>query len=136
MSMPELKIADIQLQALQNDLLSKGEEMVVKFEAEYKTYMSETNSGTLSKIQMTQKEEALVAKQEEIKKFEAEIQDKLGMKREELYKPILDKVKSEIEKLGKEGAYTMIFDSSGGMILHASDSEDLMTIMKTRLGVN
>ncbi|MBK9255806.1 MAG: OmpH family outer membrane protein [Saprospiraceae bacterium] len=135
-SMPELKVADIQLQALQNELLSKGEEMVVKFEAEYKTYMTEANGGTLSKVQMQKKEEELVAKQEEIKKYENEIQEKLAVKREELYKPILDKVKSEIEKLGKEGSYTMIFDSSAGMILHASDSENLMPVMKTRLGVN
>lgn len=135
-SMPELKIADIQLQAMQNELLSKGEEMVVKFESEYKAYMTEANSGTLSKVQMQQKEEVLIAKQEEIKKYENEIQEKLGMKREELYKPILDKVKNEIEKLGKEGAYTMIFDSSAGMILHAADSENLMSVLKTRLGVN
>jgi outer membrane protein len=134
--MPELKIADIQLQALQNELMSKGEEMVVKFEAEYKAYMTEANSGTLSKVQMQQKEEVLIAKQEEIKKFENEIQEKLGMKREELYKPILDKVKAEIEKLGKEGSYTMIFDSSAGMILHAAESENLMSVLKTRLGVN
>jgi outer membrane protein len=134
--MPELKIADIQLQALQNELLSKGEEMVVKFEAEYKAYMTEANGGTLSKVQMQQKEEVLIAKQEEIKKFENEIQEKLGMKREELYKPILDKVKAEIEKLGKEGSYTMIFDSSAGMILHAAESENLMSVLKTRLGVN
>lgn len=134
--MPELKIADIQLQALQNELLSKGEEMVVKFETEYKAYMTEANSGTLSKVQMQQKEEVLIAKQEEIKKYENEIQEKLGMKREELYKPILDKVKAEIEKLGKEGSYTMIFDSSAGMILHAAESENLMSVLKTRLGVN
>ena len=135
-SMPELKIADIQLQALQNELLSKGEEMVVKFETDYKAYMNEANGGTLSNVQMQKKEEELVARQEEIKKYEGEIQEKLGMKREELYKPILDKVKTEIEKLGKEGGYTMIFDSSAGMILHAADTENLMTTLKTRLGVN
>lgn len=135
-SMAEMKLADNQVQALQNDLVSKGEEMVIKFEADYKAYMNEANSGTLSKVQMQQKEEVLVGKQEEIKKYETEIQQKVGMKREELYKPILDKVKSEIEKLGKEGGYTMIFDSSAGMILHAADSENLMPILKAKLGIN
>lgn len=135
-SMPELKIADIQLQALQSELLSKGQEMVVKFESDYKAYMNEANSGTLSKVQMQKKEEELIAKQEEIKKYEDDIQDKLAMKREELYKPILDKVKKEIEKLGKEGSYTMIFDSSAGVLLHASESENLMPVLKSRLGVN
>ena len=131
----EMKLADNQVQALQTELLSKGEEMVIKFEADYKAYMAEANSGTLSKVQMQQKEEVLVAKQEEIKKYESEIQQKVGLKREELYKPILDKVKAEIEKLGKENGYTMIFDSSSGMILHATETEDLGPVLKTRLGV-
>lgn len=134
--MAEMKLADNQVQQLQNELVAKGEELVIKFEAEYKAYMAEANSGTLSKVQMQQKEESLVAKQEEIKKFEADIQQKLVAKREELYKPVLDKVKAEIEKLGKDGGYTMIFDSSAGMILHAADSENLMPILKTKLGVN
>jgi len=135
-SMAEMKLADNQVQALQNELLAKGEAMVIKFEADYKAYMNEANSGTLSKVQMQQKEEVLVAKQDEIKKYEAEIQQKVSMKREELYKPVLDKVKAEIEKLGKEGGYTMIFDSSAGMILHAADTENLMPILKSKLGVN
>jgi outer membrane protein len=134
--MSEMKLADNQVQALQNELLAKGEEMVIKFEADYKAYMNEAQSGTLSKVQMQQKEEVLVAKQDEIKKYEAEIQQKVTKKREELYKPVLDKVKSEIEKLGKESGYTMIFDSSAGLILHAADSENLMPVLKTKLGVH
>jgi len=98
--------------------------------------MTEASGGTLSKVQMQQKEEVLVAKQEDLKKYEAEIQQKVAAKREELYKPIIDKVKAEIEKLGKEGGYTMIFDSSIGMILHAAESENLMPVLKTRLGIN
>jgi outer membrane protein len=134
-NMPELKIADIQLDAMQKDLVAKGEEMVVRFETEYKAYMAEANNGTLSKVQMQQKEEALVKKQEELKAYEGEIQTKLEAKRQELYKPILDKVKMEIEKVGKEGNYTMIFDTAQGMILHAAESENLLPLLKSRLGI-
>ena len=42
-SMSEMKLADNQVQALQNELLAKGEEMVIKFEADYKAYMNEAN---------------------------------------------------------------------------------------------
>ncbi len=135
-NMADMKLADNQVQALQNELISKGEQMVIKFEAEYKAYMTEANGGTLSKVQMQQKESVLVAKQEEIKKFETEIQQKVAAKREELYKPVIDKVKAEIAKLGKEGGYTIIFDSAPGMILHAADSENLMPVLKTKLGIN
>ena len=131
--MEELKVADIQVNAVQQEMMVKGESMVKKFEEEYKAFMEEANQGLLSKVQMQQKEEALVAKQEELRNYEAEIQKKVTEKREELYKPVLDKVKNEIEKLGKEGGYTMIFDSSAGMILHAADSENLMATIKERL---
>ncbi|MBK7698669.1 MAG: hypothetical protein IPJ39_08055 [Saprospiraceae bacterium] len=76
-----MKLADNQVQALQNDLVAKGEEMVIKFEADYKAYMTEANSGTLSKVQMQQKEEVLVAKQNDIKKYETEIQQKSVLKK-------------------------------------------------------
>ena len=135
-TMSEMKLADNELQKLQNELVAKGEEMVIKFEAEYKKYMTEANSGTLSKIQMQQKEEVLVKQQEEIKNYENDIQQQIVKKREELYKPVIDKVKGEIEKLGKDGGYTMIFDASGGMILHAADSENLMPILKEKLGIH
>ena len=49
---------------------------------------------------------------------------------------VAGEVKAEIEKLGKDGGYTMIFDSSAGMILHAAESENLMTTLKSKLGVN
>lgn len=132
-NMEELKVADIQVAALQDEMLVKGESMVKKFEEEYKVFMEEANNGLLSKVQMQQKEEALVAKQEELRNYELEIQKKVTEKREELYKPVLDKVKAEIEMLGKEGGYTMIFDSSAGMILHAAETEDLMPLIKARL---
>ena len=134
-NMTEMKLADNQIQAFQNDLVSKGEQMVIKFETEYKAYMNEANGGTLSKVQMQQKESVLVAKQDEIKKYEVEIQQKVAAKKEELYKPVIDKVKAEIEKMGKEGGYTIIFDSAPGMILHAADSENLMTVLKSKLGI-
>jgi outer membrane protein len=135
-NMTDMKLADSQLTALQTELQTKGEQMVIKFEADYKAYVAEAESGTLSKVQMQQKEEALGGKREEIQKFETTMQEMLLKKKEELYKPILDKVKMEIEKLGKEGGYSMIFDTSMGMILHANESENLMPVIKTKLGIN
>ncbi len=134
--MPEIKVADIQVNAYQNELVSKVEQMAVLFESDYKAYMNEANSGTLSKLQQQKKEEALIAKQDELKKAEAEIQQKVVAKRDELYKPILEKVKMEIEKMGQEGKYTLIFDQVDNFLLHAADSENLLPALKSRLGIN
>lgn len=133
--MTDVKIANIQLDAYEKELATKGEEMMLKFENQYKLYMNEVNAGQLSKIQMAAKEEELIQKQEEIKKYEQEAEMMMEKKRQELYEPILAKINSEIEKLGKEGNYTMIFDSAQGLLLHAAEAENLVGIIKTRLGI-
>lgn len=131
---PEVANADKQLETYQNQLIKKGQDMVTGFEAEYKKYMEEANQGTLSKVQMQQREGQLASKQEEIQKYELDVQQKIMTKREQLYKPILDKVQGAIDAIGAEEGYTMIFDSSTGTILHAADSDNITSKVKAKLG--
>lgn len=131
---PLVKEADGEITAYQNTLIKKGEAMVKKFEGEYETYVKDRDAGILSQIQIQQRESALQATQQSIQKYEQEVQQKLAMKREELYKPILDKVKVAIDNLGKSGEYTMIFDTSTNGLLFAMEGEDLLAKVKANLG--
>lgn len=135
MDMPEVKQADSQLEAYQKQLISKGESMVKTFEANYQAYVAEANTGNLSKVQMQSKEGALTTEQQNIAKYEQEVQQKLVLKREELYKPILAKVQTAIDAIGADESYTMIFDTSQGALIHANSSQDLMTKIKSKLGI-
>lgn len=134
-SMPEVKAADNELETFQKQLLTIGQNKVAEFEAEYKKYAEDAQKGVLSQVQSQAKEADLAKKQEEIQKYEQEVQMQLAAKREELYKPILDKVKMAIETYGKDNGYTMIFDSSAGAILHAMESDNLFNALKTKLGI-
>lgn len=134
-SLPEVKAADNELETYQKQLLSIGQGKVAEFEAEYKKYAEDAQKGILSQVQIQAKEAELTQKQEEIQKYEVEVQSQLAAKREELYKPILDKVKNTIDAYGKENGYTMIFDSSAGAILHAMESDNLIGALKAKLGV-
>ena len=131
---PLVKTADTQLETFQNQLISKGKEMVQVFEAEYTKYAAEVQEGKLNKIQMQQREGELGKSQEAIQKYEIEVQQKIAMKREELYKPILDKAKVAIDAIGKEGNFTMIFDTGTNALLFAVEGEDLLPKVKARLG--
>lgn len=135
LSLPEVKAADTELETYQKQLMTVGQNKVAEFETEYKKYNEDTQKGVLSQVQMQAKEADLAKKQQEIQQYEVEIQNQLGAKREELYKPILDKVKAAIDGFGKENGYTMIFDSSAGAILHAVDSDNLLAVLKTKLGI-
>lgn len=132
---PEIKVADSQLETFQNQLITKGQQMVKDLETKYNTYIVKANSGELSQVQMQQKEGEFEVEQQEIAKFEQEVQMEIAKKREELYQPILDNVKSIIEEIGKEEGYTMIFDSTSGAILSASDNDNLLSQVKQKLGI-
>ena len=133
--LPDVKAADSELETYQKQLMSSGESMVKAFEAKYQQYAKEAADGLLSQVQMKEKEGELGLEQQKIQQYEVEVQQKILKKREELYQPILDKVKQAIETVGANNGYTMIFDSSGGTILHAQDSDDVMSLVKTQLGI-
>jgi len=134
--LPEITQADESILAYQQTLIAKGEAMVQAFEANYQSYMAEAQSGTLTAIQQQQKEGDLTLEQQEIQKYEYEVQTLIGQKREEMYAPILEKVRLTIEQIGKDGGYTMIFDSSvGGLLTMADDADDIGAMVKTKLGL-
>ena len=133
--LPEVKAADADLEAYQKQLIASGENMVKSFEVKYQQYVKDVNEGILSQVQMQQKEGELGQEQQKIQQYEVEVQQKILKKREELYQPILDKVKKALEEIGKEKGYTMIFDASNGVILHANESENVMPLVKKKLGL-
>ena len=125
-ALPEVKQADSELETYQAQLISKGQDMVKEFEAEYQKYASDVQQGLLSQVQIKQKEEELGTKQQDIQKYEVDVQNKIMKKRESLYQPILDRVRTTIETYGKDNGYTMIFDTSNGTLLHALESDNLI----------
>jgi outer membrane protein len=131
----EIKAADSEIAAYQKQLVSKGEAMVKTFETKYQKYAQEAQSGEFSPVQVQEKEADLAAEQQKIQQYEVEVQGQIAKKREELYQPILDKVKNIVDALGKEKGYTMIFDTSTGALLFADEGEDLMAEVKSRLGM-
>jgi outer membrane protein len=132
-NLPEVQAADSQLEAYQKVLFSKGEEMVKTFEAEYTSYMTKVNEGTLSQVEMQEEEARLTTQQQNIQKYEVEVQENLAAKKQELYQPILDKVQVIVDQVGKEMGYTMIFDTSMGGIVFVEESDNLLTTIQSRL---
>ena len=133
--LPEMKAADAEVKTYQEGLMKKGQEMVQAFEAKYLAYAEKANQGELNKIQMQQMEGELGKEQQAIQAYEVEIQNMLSTKRQSLYEPIISKVKTVIEQVGKEGGYTMIFESGSGGLVHAAESDDIMPLVKTKLGM-
>ncbi len=132
---PDVKGADSKLQDYQQQLLNAGQKMAKDFQKHYEAYVKEANEGNLSKIQMQEKENALTQEQNKIRQYEVDMQQKLAKKREELYKPILDKIQVAINEVGKENGFTFIFDAGTGGILHAKESTNVINLVKAKLGM-
>jgi outer membrane protein len=134
--MPEIKAANTNLETYQKQLMSKGQKMLTDLQTKVQAYRQEYESGALSALEAQKKEAEMQADNEAIRQYEVDMQQKVAAKRETLYKPLLDKVKAAIEKVGKEKGYTMIFDTSiPGAIVHAQMSDDITALIKTELGL-
>lgn len=104
----------------------------------YKSYQNE--SALLSQDMKTKREEAIIAKEQEMKDLQNKyfgVEGELYKKREELVKPIQDEILKAIKEIAVEGNYTVIFDSaSGGNILYANPKFDVSDEVLEKLGYN
>ena len=70
-----------------------------------------------------------------IQDFQQTAQESIQKKKEDLYGPILKKADAAIKEIAKEKGYAYIFDTSGGTVLYAQESDDVMTLVKTKMGL-
>ena len=135
-AMPEVEAADKELASLRDNMIAKGEKMAKTWQDDYMALATQVNQGTISPADQQAKEEALTKRQQEIAAYEQEILQKIGVKREELLAPILQRLDAAIKAVGEENGYTMIFDSSVmNAILFLEESDDVMPLVKAKLGM-
>lgn len=102
----------------------------------YKSYQND--AVLLSQDMKTKREEAIVAKEKEMKDLQNKyfgMEGDLFKKREELVKPVQDEILKAIKEIAVEGSYAVIFDTAaGGNILFANPKFDLSDQILEKLG--
>lgn len=102
----------------------------------YKSYQNDVV--LLSQDMKAKREEAIIAKEKEIKELQNKyfgMEGELFKKREELVKPIQDEILKAIKTIAAEGSYSAIFDTaSGGNILFANPKFDISDQVLEKLG--
>jgi outer membrane protein len=133
-SLTDTRKADIDLEEYQNTLVAEGQAMAEKFKNNYIAFMKEQQSGNLAPIKEKEQQELLQKEQEGIQAFEQQIQQKLQVKREELLKPIVDKITAKIKEVCTENKFVMVFDTSSfNALLFTPDSEDITALVRTKM---
>jgi len=133
--MPDVKQADAKLETLQKQLQKQGQQKVQALQQKAQDLERKERQGEIAPKKLQEEAEKLQAEQLELQQFEQDMQRQVMQKRQELYKPIFDKVNAVIEEVAKEQNYTYIFDLSAGSILYADESRDVTSVVRQRLGI-
>lgn len=131
--MPGRDTAMTLLQKEVEDLQAEMETMKKEYENRVNDYLAKKDQ--LSELIRKTKESDLQAMGARIEEFQANAQTLFEKRQEELLKPIVDRAKGAIEEVGKENGYTYIFDSGIGTVLYSQDSDDIMPLVKKKLGL-
>jgi outer membrane protein len=131
--MPEIKPADEELSKYAGEL----DALFTKMLQEYQNKITDLEKTFASMSDDTKqiKAQELQDLEKRITNFEDGISDKLGKKKEKLYSPILDKADAAIREVAKENGFTYIFDASVGAIIYADESDDILPLVKAKLGL-
>ena len=133
-SLPEAKTAEDKLQDYRKQLSTAFETKVKDLETRIQAFNKQANSGTLSELQLEEKQKTLEKESNALAKEEQEIAMKIQKKREELLQPILKRVNDAITAVGEEKGYDMIFDTSiFNTVLFAKQGDDVMELVKAKL---
>lgn len=119
--------------AFQEQLQSQFQAMQTEYENKLSDY--QTNQATMSNIIKQTKEKEIVDLQRRIQEFQQTAQEELQNKENELTAPIIEKARNAVKEVAKENGYSFIFNSTEGLLLYTEAADDVMALVKKKLGL-
>ncbi|MBC8146542.1 MAG: OmpH family outer membrane protein [Bacteroidetes bacterium] len=132
----EYRIAQEQLDALSVEWQKEIEDKFAEVDRLYKAYQAE--AVLLPEDMKRKREDEIIKKEKEAKELQKKRFGKDGdlfKKRQELVKPIQDRIYNAIEKIATEGNYGVVFDKSGSLtMLYTNPKYDKSDAVLDELG--
>ena len=132
-AMPGIDSVKIKLQVYQKTLTDQMDAMKSEFDNKYMDYQSQ--SATMSDLIKQTKEKELQDLQARIDAFQQKAQTDMQAKQQELVQPFIDKAKAAVKEVAKENKYTYILNSIEDVVLYSEPGDDVMPLVKKRLGI-
>lgn len=107
--------------------------MQTELENKYNDYVA--NMETMSDIIRSTKEAEINDLKERMDNFEVTATQDLQAKEVELTSPIIEKARDAVADVAKENDYRYIFNSTEGLLLYADPGDDVMDLVKAKLGI-
>jgi len=131
--MPENQSMQEELQTYAKGLESQLTAMQAEYEKKVVEYQQ--NETTFTDIIKEDKIREIEGIQQRVVEFQKNAQESLGQKEAELFTPIREKAMKAIDQVAKDGNYTFIFNSGAGSFLYAAESENVLELVKSKLGL-
>jgi outer membrane protein len=128
-AMPEMLQAQKQLETLQGVYDKEFKGMVDEYQAKLAKYNQEVE--TVTEAMKIERSKEIQDMEKRIQDYRQTAQKELTKKEEDLMKPLYDKTKLAIEKVGKAKGYQYILNAAGLLL---ADGPDLTADVKKELG--
>lgn len=132
-AMPEYKAAQSQLDKVQKTYDTEIKAMAKELDTKMKQYDGEA-AGKSDEDNQKRVEE-VQGMQNNIQSYRQQALQDLDKKRSDIFKPILEKAQSTIQKVAKAQGYQYVLDSTVGSGVILADGKDLMADVKKELGM-
>lgn len=134
-AMPEYDSATVKLEKTTKELRNALELMSVELTNKADAYNKEAKN--LTDLVKQTKEQELQDMQKRIQDFQTNAQTQLQEQQVTLFQPIYNKADKAIKDVGKEGAFTYVFDVAKGQLLYFDEtrSTNILALVKTKLGL-
>ena len=130
--MPEVKQAEANLEALQQQLQKRLQASVEQLQTDYMAIQRRIEQGELSPRQQETEVQALQQREQQLAQEEQDMVNQIQTKRTELLEPIYSRVNEAIAEVAKENGYTFIFDQA--VLLYFEESQDVSAQVRAKLG--
>lgn len=131
--MPGLDTVRSQYQEYATTIQEQFDAMQLELENKYRDY--EAKLSTMSPIIRQTKEKEMEDLQTRMEAFQASAQQDLQNKEAELTTPIIEKAEAAIKEVADEHGYTYILNTTGGLVLFADPGDNIMELVKEKLGI-
>jgi len=132
-AMPEKAKADSDIAKYAKSFQDQIDLMMKEYQTKGQQYQASEKTMTDAVKEVRMKEIQDI--QNRIESTQQSAQDKLQQKKQDVYAPILEKADKAIQAVAKEKNYDYVFDKSGGMLLYAKEADDIMPLVKAKLGI-
>lgn len=131
--MPGRDSAQVKLENYAQQLEQQFTAMQTELQTKYQDYL--TNEATYSELIRQSKQREITSIQERLQEFQEQAQQDLATQENQMLSPIIEAARKAIEDVAKENGYAYVFDTAGGQVLYFPPSDNIMSLVKTKLGI-